>query len=159
MTAPKGALGPSRLPPALWISGGLLVLAAMVLPWTTYSLNGPAVSVSGVGLLQYLPELGALAVGGLALVLLGIGLGRGRVWSTDLPRTLPAKGVTLLVSFLSFVVPVEVAFRFAAESRALTGTTFLNAVGPGWGLALVGASLALLGALALLFQKSSSTAA
>lgn len=141
--------GPSRVPPALWIVGGLLVVISLVLPWYVYSANGTPDSLTGVGLFQYLPELGVLAAGGLALVLLGVALGRSRVWGTALSRDPSAKLAALITAIGAYTIPVEVAFRFGATSRGIGGTTFIYAVGPGWGLALVGVTLALLGAIAL----------
>lgn len=146
--------GPSRFPLGLWVLGGFLILVSLGLPWYSYSQDGTPTSLSGVALLGSLPELGALAVLGLALILLAFGLGERRVWRSQAGHGTQAQVAMALVSIGAFVVPLEAALRFNTGAATLGGANFLDGVGVGWGLALIGATLALLGTFRFIFPAA-----
>jgi hypothetical protein len=146
--------GPSRFPLGLWVLGGFLILVSLVLPWYSYSHNGASDSLSGVQMLGSLPELGALAVLGLALILLAFGLGERRVWRSQAGHGTQAQVAMALVSLVAFILPVEAVFRFDSGARTLGGVSFLDGIGVGWGLALIGGTLALLGTFRFIFPAA-----
>lgn len=146
--------GPSRFPLGLWVLGGVLILTSLVLPWYVYSQEGSSVLLSGVQLLGPLPELGALAVLGLALILMAFGLGERRVWRSQAGHGMQAQLAMALISIGAFVVPLEAAIRYNSGATSLGGTDFLNGISTGWGLALLGATLALLGTFRFIFPAA-----
>ncbi|MDE1819482.1 MAG: hypothetical protein KGJ23_00280 [Euryarchaeota archaeon] len=149
---------PSRFPCFLLAAGGLLVLLALVLPWYTFSALGPVRGLNGVDLMGHLPELAVLAAGAIGLVILAAALVRPRVWGTGRAHeTLPKLAATL-VALGVFALPLVAAFRFNTGARSLWGALFLDSAGVGFYLAMVGGTLALLGALALWLAAPSAPA-
>lgn len=152
MTTDAASLGarPSRLVPALWSAGGLLLLLAFALPWYEYTAVSPSprsAGLTGAQLVGTLPELGILVAVGLGLVVLGGAAARSRGLGVSPSRLIMVKAGSTILSLAAFVIPLEAGWRFGPTSQTLYGTTFLNSVGIGWELAMVGAVLALLGSL------------
>lgn len=146
--APEMAV-PSRLPFGLMLVGGLLVLLSFALPWYTYSNFGQTVAFTGADLLAPLPALAFLVGAGLALALFGVAYGRRSAAATGAGfELLPRVGVTL-VALLAFVLPIAEGYAYGPASLAQYGASFPDNAGVGWGLALIGGTVALLGALFL----------
>lgn len=143
----SGGETPSRLTQALLGGGGLLVLLSLALPWYAYANQGAATGLSGVDLFGVLPVLGLLVACGVGLVLLGAVLARPRAVARRDVEAMTVRAVYTLAALGSFVIPLVAAYLYNGDTKALSLVSFWDGAGMGWGLALVGGTVALLGAM------------
>lgn len=124
---------------ALVILGGILLAAALFLPWYVASSVGHAGVLTGIALSAEAPELGILPAIGLIAILGGAVIGR----APKSMRGSTAAWGAIALGLVGIAVSVEVSFRLSSKLQSLYGPAFLDAAALGWYVAILASFLLL----------------
>lgn len=124
---------------AVVIAGGALLTIVLFLPWYWTTTAGSAGHLTGLALSYEAPELGILPAIGLAAVVGGVATAR-------LPRivsSVEAAWAAVGVGLVGLFVTLEVTIRLSGTLSSLYGTSFGDAAGVGWYVAMLASFLIL----------------